>query len=79
MGKKQGGGKKDDKKGDGKTKKLKKSSQKYKLYDQGKPKNKFCPKCGPGVFMASHSDRLVCGACKYVEKKTAAPKEETKK
>jgi len=57
-----------EKKQGGKVKK-KKTSQKYKLYDKGKAKNKFCPKCGPGVFMASHKDRMVCGKCSYVEKK----------
>lgn len=30
-------------------------------------KNKFCPKCGAGVFMGLHKDRVVCGKCKYVE------------
>ena len=30
-------------------------------------KNKSCPKCGPGVFMAKHSDRLYCGNCHYSE------------
>ena len=30
---------------------------------------KFCPKCGPGVFMATHKDgRLACGKCGYMEK-----------
>lgn len=32
-------------------------------------KNKTCPKCGPGVFMADHKDRWTCGKCKYTEKK----------
>jgi ubiquitin-small subunit ribosomal protein S27Ae len=32
-------------------------------------KNKTCPKCGPGVFMANHKDRWTCGKCKYSEKK----------
>lgn len=32
-------------------------------------KNKFCPKCGSGVFLAEHSDRLSCGHCGYMEKK----------
>ncbi len=27
----------------------------------------FCPKCGPGVFLAQHSDRLSCGRCGYTE------------
>ena len=31
-------------------------------------KNKFCPKCGPGMFLAHHSDRVVCGKCGYMEK-----------
>jgi small subunit ribosomal protein S27Ae len=30
-------------------------------------KNKHCPKCGPGFFLAAHKDRLVCGKCGYVE------------
>ncbi|MBN2052922.1 30S ribosomal protein S27ae [Candidatus Woesearchaeota archaeon] len=32
-------------------------------------KNKTCPKCGPGTFMANHKDRWTCGKCKYSEKK----------
>lgn len=32
-----------------------------------KRKNKHCPKCGPGVFLAQHSDRQCCGFCHYVE------------
>jgi len=31
-------------------------------------KNKFCLKCGPGVFLAQHNDRVVCGKCGYMEK-----------
>ncbi len=34
-----------------------------------KKKNKTCPKCGPGVFMANHKDRWTCGKCKYSERK----------
>ncbi len=30
-------------------------------------KNKFCPKCGPGFFMAAHANRIVCGKCRYTE------------
>ncbi|MBI2139671.1 30S ribosomal protein S27ae [Candidatus Woesearchaeota archaeon] len=30
-------------------------------------KNKFCPKCGKGFFLAQHKDRLACGQCKYTE------------
>ena len=50
--------------------KLKKTSQKWNNYDGGKKKNKNCPKCGPGVFMAEHKDRTTCGKCGYTEFKS---------
>jgi small subunit ribosomal protein S27Ae len=28
---------------------------------------KHCPKCGPGVFLAEHSNRVSCGKCGYTE------------
>lgn len=28
---------------------------------------KECPKCGPGVFLADHGDRVSCGRCGYTE------------
>ena len=28
---------------------------------------KQCPKCGPGVFLAEHSNRVSCGRCGYTE------------
>lgn len=28
---------------------------------------KFCPKCGPGIFLAQHGNRLSCGKCRYTE------------
>lgn len=59
-----------DKKAAGK--KPKKSYSVHGMYevsgDQLKRKNKTCPKCGPGVFMANHKDRLSCGKCNYSEK-----------
>lgn len=35
-----------------------------------KRKTKFCPKCGPGVFMAAHKNRYSCGTCGYMEKRS---------
>jgi len=32
-------------------------------------KKKSCPKCGPGIHLAEHKDRLSCGKCGYYEKK----------
>ena len=29
--------------------------------------NRFCPRCGRGVYMAEHSDRWSCGKCGYTE------------
>jgi len=26
-----------------------------------------CPKCGPGVFLAKHENRMSCGRCGYTE------------
>lgn len=26
-----------------------------------------CPKCGGGVFLAQHADRVSCGRCGYTE------------
>jgi ubiquitin-small subunit ribosomal protein S27Ae len=51
------------------VKKIKKS-ERYDVSDGViKRKNKFCPKCGAGVFMANHKDRYSCGKCGYFEKK----------
>lgn len=35
-------------------------------------KRKACPKCGPGVFLAEHKDRVSCGNCGYTEFKAKA-------
>ena len=40
--------------------------EKYLVNDEElQRKNLFCPKCGPGVFMAEHEDRWHCGRCGY--------------
>jgi len=59
-----------------KKRKIKKTSKRYVLYDKTTRKNKFCPKCGPGVFLAKHKDRAVCGKCGYMEKSDVPPKKE---
>jgi len=46
------------------------ASGKWKLYTVDKElkrERKSCPKCGAGVFMAQHQDRLSCGKCGYTE------------
>ncbi len=43
----------------------------YKLYtisgDKIVCKNKTCPKCGPGMFLGQHQNRVYCGNCHYTE------------
>jgi small subunit ribosomal protein S27Ae len=55
-----------------KQRKPKKSVKPHTFYEKSgdglKRKNKFCPKCGKGTFLAKHKDRLVCGRCGYMEK-----------
>jgi small subunit ribosomal protein S27Ae len=61
------GGSTKEKKGK-KPHKNKPTSKKYALYDSsGKKKNKSCPRCGPGTFLANHKNRLYCGKCHYTE------------
>jgi len=50
---------------------VKKPTKVYKYYKTGdklERQRKQCPKCGDGVFLAQHKDRLTCGKCQYTEK-----------
>lgn len=48
----------------------------YKITDNKVERSRReCPRCGKGVFMAVHKDRLTCGKCSYTE----FQKEQTKK
>ncbi|MBN2067674.1 MAG: 30S ribosomal protein S27ae [Candidatus Diapherotrites archaeon] len=42
--------------------------------EKAERKARFCPKCGPGTFMATHKDRVTCGKCSYTELKNSAKK-----
>jgi len=61
--------------------KAKKVSQKWRHYeasgDKVDRKNKHCPKCGDGVFLAKHADRMSCGKCGYTES-PSKPESESK-
>ncbi len=46
-----------------------KSTKKSDYYSGSERKARTCPKCGPGVFMATHKDRYHCGKCSYTEMK----------
>jgi small subunit ribosomal protein S27Ae len=38
----------------------------------------FCPRCGPGVWLSKHKERLYCGKCGYTSIGGKKPPEETK-
>lgn len=53
-----------------KAHKNKPTSEKWKKYTisgESAKRAKACPRCGGGVFLAVHSNRLSCGKCKYTE------------
>ena len=63
------GGSGGDKKGK-KPHKNKPTSKKYEHYvisGENIKRGKMCPRCGGGVFLAVHKDRLYCGKCAYTE------------
>ena len=56
----------------GKKEKVKKEGKKLSALfeisgDKITRKNRTCPKCGPGMFLGNHKNRIVCGKCGYVE------------
>ncbi|MBW3011678.1 30S ribosomal protein S27ae [Candidatus Woesearchaeota archaeon] len=61
------------------AKKAAKGMRRAKMYEKTaeglKRKSKFCPKCGPGIFLAQHKDRTSCGKCGYTEFKKKEPQE----
>ena len=62
-------GKKSIKKGK-KPHKNKPTSKKYSKYkiEEGKiTRQRFCPRCGPGIFLMISNGRAYCGKCHYSE------------
>ena len=57
-------------------------SKKWELYEvSGETllrKNRFCPRCGEGIFMAEHNNRFSCGNCGYTEWKEGKSRTEPK-
>lgn len=50
-----------------KNKRPSKVWQKYKVQGDRVTREKTCPKCGTGYFLAKHKDRYYCGKCGYME------------
>ncbi|MEN7982046.1 MAG: 30S ribosomal protein S27ae [Nanoarchaeota archaeon] len=64
-----------------KNKPTSKKYSKYKIDGEKITREKFCPRCGPGVFLMNSQGRLYCGKCHYSEfegKKKEEVKEEKK-
>jgi small subunit ribosomal protein S27Ae len=58
------------KKKDVKNKKPSKKYSKYEIKGGKLSRDRSCPKCGPGIFLAKHKDgRVYCGKCHYSELK----------
>tara|TARA_Y100000310_G_C20535888_1_gene740824 strand:- start:759 stop:950 length:192 start_codon:yes stop_codon:yes gene_type:complete len=55
------------KKAKSKNKSPSKKYLKYSIEGDKIIRKPHCPKCGVGIFLAEHSDRLYCGKCGYVE------------
>lgn len=41
--------------------------EKYKVEGEKVTRKISCPRCGMGVFLGEHKDRLYCGKCHYTE------------
>lgn len=54
-----------------KTRKKRERTKRYEFYESKDESinrlKKSCPRCGPGVFMANHNNRIACGSCGYTE------------
>lgn len=59
--------------------KNKPTSKKYSKYkvegDKLTREAKFCPRCGPGIFLMNSNGRLYCGKCHYSEFESKDKKE----
>lgn len=44
-----------------------KKSEKFEIKGGVATRKKSCPKCGPGIFLAEHKNRIHCGKCGYGE------------
>ena len=64
----------------GKPEKNYNPSNKWEYYDVSgekvERKRRSCPKCGDGVFLAEHKDRVACGKCGYTEFARSTEKDE---
>jgi len=64
-----------------KNKATSKKYTKYKIDGDKITRERFCPRCGSGIFLLKAKDRVYCGKCHYSEfqGKTDSKIEEVKK
>ena len=53
-----------------KNKPTSKKYTKYKISGSTLTKERFCPRCGPGIFLMDTDNRVYCGRCHYSEFKS---------
>jgi len=61
-----------------KNKPTSKKYTKYKIDGDKITHERFCPRCGPGVFLMKSQGRFYCGKCHYSEFESKKPVEEKK-
>lgn len=62
-----------------KNKPTSKKYSKYKIEGDKITRGKFCPRCGPGVFLMISNKRSYCGKCHYAEFESKNKEAEEKK
>ncbi len=50
-----------------KNKPTSKKYTKYKIDGDKLTRARYCPRCGPGVFLMVDKNRVYCGKCHYAE------------
>ncbi len=58
-----------------KNKPTSKKYTKYKIEGDIVKRERFCPRCGPGIFLMNSQGRVYCGKCHYSEFQTKEKKE----
>lgn len=63
----EGSGKGKEGKKEHKNKPVSVKYKKYQINGESVKRAKSCPRCGAGIFLAMHKDRMHCGKCNYTE------------
>jgi small subunit ribosomal protein S27Ae len=62
-----------------KNKPTSKKYTKYKIEGNTITRERFCPRCGPGIFLLKAPSRVYCGKCHYSEFENKKPEQEENK